>query len=143
MTELRLEPVRAARVKTDQVQGDQLMKALVVATALVLAAPNAMAEDAGNSAPDAGNSAPGVQPAPGVGKAEKAPTLDAAGPNITASDPEKGSQSSGENAADIAKGEPGAEHGQKDQGNTATPSQDTSGQQGPPDTRTGPASKNP
>jgi hypothetical protein len=136
MTELRLEPVRAARVKTDQVQGDQLMKALVVATALVLAAPNAMAEDAGNSAP-------GVQPAPGVGKAEKAPTLDAAGPNITASDPEKGSQSSGENAADIAKGEPGAEHGQKDQGNTATPSQDMSGQQGPPDTRTGPASKNP
>ena len=112
------------------------MKALVVATALVLAAPIAMAEDASKSGP-------GVQPAPGVGKTEKPPTLDAAGPNITASDPEKGSQSSGENAADIAKGERGAEHDQHDQGNTTTPSQDSSGQQGPPDTRTGPATKNP
>ena len=112
------------------------MKALVLATALMLAAPIAMAEDANNSGP-------GVKPAPGVGKTENPPTLDAAGPNITASDPEKGSQSSGENAADIAKGERGAEHGQHDQNNTATPSQDSSGQKGPPDTRTGPATKNP
>ncbi len=112
------------------------MKFLVLATALVLAAPIAMAEDSSNSGP-------GVEPAPGVGKTEKPPTLDTAGPNITASDPEKGSQSSGDNAAEIAKGDRGAEHGQHDQENSATPSQDTSGQKGPPDTRTGPATKNP
>ena len=112
------------------------MKVLIIG-----AAAGCMMLTASGFADDGVSSGPGVKPAPGVGETEKATSSDVAGPNITASDPEKGSLSAGERTADRAEGKPA--HGQGDAGNTATPAQDASGVKGAPDTRTGPSTRTP